>query len=171
MFFNTWNDLFRIVILGIISYLSLILMVRLSGKRTLSKMNAFDFTVSVALGSILSTVILNKQISLSEGLTALALLIGMQFLLAKLASSKPWFREILASDPELLYYKGVYIKSAMKKTRINKEDINQSARNQGIQTMDEVSFVVLESSGKLSIIPSSNESRTDLIDDQRNMPG
>ncbi|WP_454193269.1 DUF421 domain-containing protein [Paenibacillus sp. Marseille-Q7038] len=165
MFFNTWNDLFRIVIIGIISYISLILMVRLSGKRALSQMNAFDFTVSVALGSILSTVILDKQISLIEGLTALALLIGMQFLLSKISLSKPWFREMLTSDPQLLYYKGVYIKSAMKKTRINKEDIYQSARNQGVQTMDEVSFVVLESNGKLSIISSSNESRANLLDD------
>lgn len=165
MFFNTWMDLFRIVIIGIISYISLILMVRLSGKRALSQMNAFDFTVSVALGSILSTVILDKQISLSEGLTALALLIGMQFLLSKLSLRKPWFREMLTSDPHLLYYKGVYIKSAMKKTRINREDIYQAARNQGIQTMDEVSFVVLESNGKLSIISSSNESRTGLLDD------
>ncbi|MFC7678900.1 DUF421 domain-containing protein [Paenibacillus sp. GCM10028914] len=164
MFFNTWSDLFRIIIIGIISYISLILMVRLSGKRTLSQMNAYDFTVSVALGSILSTVILNKQISLSEGLTALALLIGMQFLLAKLSLHRPWFRGMLTADPQLLYYKGVYINSAMKKTRINKEDIYQTARNQGFETMDEVSSVVLESNGKLSIISSSNESRADLID-------
>lgn len=167
MFFNTWSDLFRIIMIGIICYISLILMVRLSGKRTLSQMNAFDFTVSVALGSILSTVILNKQISLSEGLTALALLIGMQYLLAKLSFSKPWFREMLTADPQLLYYKGVYINSAMKKTRVNKEDIYQTARNQGFQTMDEVSSVVLESNGKLSVISSSNESRADLIDDLR----
>ena len=128
-------------------------------------MNAFDFTVSVALGSILSSVVLNKQISLSEGLTALALLIGMQFLLSQLSLRKPWFREMLTSDPQLLCYKGVYIRSAMKKARINREDIYQAARNQGIQTMDEVSFVVLESNGKLSIISSSNESRADLLDD------
>lgn len=152
MFFNTWNDLFRIVIIGVISYISLILMVRLSGKRTLSKMNAFDFTVSVALGSTLSTVILNNQISLSEGLTALALLIGMQFLLAWASARNQRFQGMLKSDPQLLVYNGEYLASAMKKARITREDIAQTARSQGIEDMDEVSSVILESNGKLSIL-------------------
>lgn len=164
MFFNTWNDLIRVIIIAVISYIALILMIRISGKRTLSNMNAIDFTVSVALGSILATVILNKDISLSEGLTAFTLLIGLQFLLVRLSLSRPWLQEMITSDPQLLYYKGVYIKRSMKEATISKEDIHQAARSEGFQTMDEVNFVILESDGSLSIISASNKSQTDLID-------
>ncbi|MDF9839772.1 MULTISPECIES: YetF domain-containing protein [unclassified Paenibacillus] len=165
MFFDTWSDIFRILIIGIISYISLIVMVRLSGKRTLSKMNAFDFTVSVALGSTLSTVILDKQITLAEGLTAFAILIGMQFSLAWLAARNNRFQQLLVADPQLLYYKGVFIETAMKQTRISENEIYQSARSQGIQDMKSVSQVILESNGNLSVIRSSDNDPSDLMKD------
>lgn len=165
MFFSNWADLFRIFIIGISSYISLIMLVRISGKRTLSKMNAFDFTVSVAIGSTLSAVIMNKQISLSEGLSAFAVLIGMQYLLAKVASRSKWFENILQSDPELLYYEGNYMSKTMKKNRIDRNDIYQSARSQGISSMSEVGVVILETNGKLSVIKSSEESSWDTLQD------
>ncbi|MFC8586714.1 hypothetical protein ACFUGD_19535 [Streptomyces sp. NPDC057217] len=60
-------------------------MVRLSGKRTLTKMNAFDLVVTVALGSTLSTVLLDRGVSLTEGVLALALPAFLQFVNAKAA--------------------------------------------------------------------------------------
>jgi uncharacterized membrane protein YcaP (DUF421 family) len=51
MFFNDVFSLLRVVIFGTLAYLSLVLLLRVSGKRTLSKMNAFDLVVTVAIGS------------------------------------------------------------------------------------------------------------------------
>jgi uncharacterized membrane protein YcaP (DUF421 family) len=82
MFFSSWQDLWRVLSNGAISYIFLILFLRLSGKRTLTKMNAFNLVVRVALGSTLATIFLNKQVSLAEGLTAYALLIGLYSSLA-----------------------------------------------------------------------------------------
>jgi uncharacterized membrane protein YcaP (DUF421 family) len=62
---------------------------RVSGKRTLSKWNAFDFVVTIALGSILATVLLSKDVRLAEGLTACALLVGLQFLNTWIAVRSP----------------------------------------------------------------------------------
>ena len=66
---------------------SLYLILRISGKRTLAKMNAFDFVVTVALGSTLATVFLSKDIALAEGLFAFALLAGLQRIVAWLAGA------------------------------------------------------------------------------------
>ncbi|MFS0725266.1 DUF421 domain-containing protein [Paenibacillus sp. 1P07SE] len=169
MFFDTWSALFRIVVIGVLSYAALILIVRLSGKRTLSKMNAFDFTVSIALGSVLSTVILDKQITLSEGLTAFGVLIGMQALLAWMAARSKTFQAMLTSEPQLVFYKGNYMRSAMKKARIQKEDILQAARSEGISSIQEVGFVILEDNGKLSVIPHT-DAPTDLVQDAKQKP-
>ena len=80
-FFNSWGSLLRIVIVGVLAYATLVLFLRLSGNRTLSKMNAFDLIVTVALGSTLATVLLSKDVALVDGAVALALLISLQFII------------------------------------------------------------------------------------------
>jgi len=79
VFFDSWQRLFRIVIVGLAAFAILIVMLRISGKRTLSKMNAFDLVVTVALGSTFATVLLSPSVPLVEGILALALLIFVQY--------------------------------------------------------------------------------------------
>jgi uncharacterized membrane protein YcaP (DUF421 family) len=63
MFFDSWDGLLRVVVVGILAYTGLVLLLRISGKRTLSKMNAFDFVVTVALGSTLATILLSSDVA------------------------------------------------------------------------------------------------------------
>lgn len=81
MFFNEWIALACVAIVGLASYVSLVILLRLSGKRTLSQMNAFDFVVTVALGSTLASVLLSKDVPLVEGLTVFGLLLLVQFVI------------------------------------------------------------------------------------------
>jgi uncharacterized membrane protein YcaP (DUF421 family) len=77
MLFGGWQPLLRTLVVGALAYLVLVSLLRLSGKRTLAKMNAFDFVVTVALGSTLATILLSKSVTLAQGSLALALLIGL----------------------------------------------------------------------------------------------
>ncbi|NMO95514.1 DUF421 domain-containing protein [Paenibacillus lemnae] len=165
MLFSNWNDIFRILIIGCMSYISLIILVRVSGKRTLAKMNAFDFTVSVAVGSTLSTVILDKNITLAEGLTAFAVLIGLQYILAWFASRNHKFRSLLQASPELVYYDGHYLKHIMKKNRIDQQDIYQWTRSQGFTNMDQIHAIVLETNGKMSVLQSEEKGSEHALND------
>ncbi len=79
IFFDNWPSLLRIPLVGLLAYMALIIMLRASGKRTLSKMNAFDLVVTVALGSTLSTILLNASIPLLEGILALAPRVSLQY--------------------------------------------------------------------------------------------
>ncbi|MEO8649350.1 MAG: hypothetical protein ABI539_09315 [Acidobacteriota bacterium] len=65
MFFDDWSAIFRVLITGVSTYAALILLLRISVKLTLSKWTAFDFVVTVALGSIFATVILSKDVMLT----------------------------------------------------------------------------------------------------------
>ena len=77
MFFQDWQGLARTAVVGALAYVTLVLFLRISGKRTLAKLNAFDLVVTVALGSTLSAILLQESIALTEGALALGLLIAM----------------------------------------------------------------------------------------------
>jgi uncharacterized membrane protein YcaP (DUF421 family) len=77
-----FSNLVKTATLGVLAYLGLILVLRVSGKRTLSKLNAFDLVVTVALGSCLATILPSNDTSLLQGLIAFTVLVGMQYLVA-----------------------------------------------------------------------------------------
>lgn len=152
MFEITWDSFVRIVTVGLLAYVGLVLFLRISGKRTLTKLNAFDLVVTVALGSTLATILLDSNISLLEGLTAFALLIGGQYIITFLAVRSKSFNKFIKSEPRLLYINGTYLENTMKKERINRVEILQAMRNQGKGNMEEVQAVVLETDGSMSVI-------------------
>ena len=71
MFFDSTHDLVRVVVVGTLAYLGCILLMRISGNRTLSKLNSFDLVVTVAFGSTLSSILIRSDIALAEGLLAI----------------------------------------------------------------------------------------------------
>ncbi|ARF14659.1 DUF421 domain-containing protein [Sporosarcina ureae] len=157
MFFNGWETLLRTVVVGVLSYIGLIFILRISGKRTLSKMNAFDLVVTVALGSILATILLSKDVALSEGLTAFIVLIGMQYIVAWSSVRFRIISKLIKSEPKLLFYEGSFLKETMKSGRILEEEIFQAARSSGLGSLDDVSAVILETDGSISVIQSESQ--------------
>lgn len=152
MFFHNWTDLFRTVVVGICAYGALLFLVRISGKRTLSKMNAFDLIVTVALGSTLATILLSNDVALAEGVLALALLIVLQFIITWLSVRSETVSRLVKAEPRLLFHKGKYLQSAMKAERVNKEELLQAMRSEGIGREEQVEAVVLETDGSFSIV-------------------
>ena len=105
MFFDGWFDLLRILVVGVLAYAGLILILRVTGKRTLAKMNAFDFVVTVALGSTLASAVLSSDVSLSEALLAFATLCGLQFVIAFTSVRSSRVRSLVKSEPALLAWR------------------------------------------------------------------
>ena len=137
MFFDGWLGLVRVLVMGTSAYLALILLLRISGKRTLSKLNAFDFVVTVAIGSTLATVLLSSSVALAEGILGLVLLVGLQYLVAWASIRSRRVERLVKSEPTLLYRDGV-LESAMRRERITGEELRQAARGQGYADLSEV---------------------------------
>ncbi|UVS79528.1 DUF421 domain-containing protein [Actinokineospora sp. UTMC 2448] len=154
MFFDSWTGLGRVVVVGVPAYVLLIVVLRLSGKRTLAKMNAFDLVVTVALGSTLSTILLTTDVALAEGVLALALLIAAQFVVAWTAVRYRPFRRAVRSRPSLLVRQGRLLEQAMREQRVTRSEVLQAVRTQGLGGLDQVAAVVLETDGSLSVIPT-----------------
>lgn len=156
MFFNSWDSIWRTIVVGVLAYAALVLLLRVSGKRTLSKMNAFDLIVTVALGSTLATILLNKKVALMEGVSAFFILISLQYLVAWLSVRSDGFKKLIKSDPQLLFYRGKYLKEKIVKERVLEVEILQAARSSGIDSMEKVEAVVLETDGTISVIKKSD---------------
>lgn len=95
LFFDSWESIIRTLVITVLAYLVLLFLLRVSGKRTLSKMNAFDFIITIALGSTLATVVLNKSVALADGVLAFFLLIGLQFVMTYLEVRSKKFLNLL----------------------------------------------------------------------------
>lgn len=152
IFFDSWDTILRTFIIGVLAYVCLVILLRVSGRRTLSKMNAFDMVVTVALGSTLATILLNRNVALAEGALAFALLISMQYLVTWTSVRVPWVRKMVTGEPALLVYEGRMLSAALKRARVTEDEINAALRAAGKESFAQVKAVVLETDGSFSIV-------------------
>lgn len=151
-FFAGWIGLARVAVVGVAAYAALVAMLRISGKRTLSKLNAFDFVVTVALGSTLASVITSKDVALAEGLAALGLLVGLQFAVTWTSVRWSFVDRIVKSEPALLLRHGRCLDGAMRRERVAADEVLAAIRQSGGSQYADACAVLLESDGSLTAI-------------------
>ena len=153
MLFDSFSGLARVAIVGALAYIGLILFLRISGKRTLSKLNAFDLVVTVALGSTLATTLLSKDVALAEGMLAFVMLIFLQFAITWISVRSKWFRVLVKAHPTELARNGTLIGDAMRAQRITPEEVEAAVRAAGLADLTDTKTVVLETDGTISVVP------------------
>ncbi|MDE1549794.1 DUF421 domain-containing protein [Jeotgalibaca caeni] len=150
-----WETIKRILVVGTVTYVFFIISIRTFGKRSLTQMNAYDFSVTVALGSILASTLTNSNLTAASGIVSFSLLLLLQFIIAKASVYFPFFNKIIKAKPTLLFYKGKYDETQLKKQRITKDDLLQAVRLQQHASMNEVLAIVVEANGQLSILSAN----------------
>jgi len=160
MFFQNWSGIVRTILVGIMAYATLVIFLRISGKRTLAKLNAFDLVVTVALGSTLSAITLQESIALAEGAVALALLISLQYLVTFFSVRSRTFAKAIRSEPTLLARSGEFCSDAMKRQRVTEAEALSAIRSSGGRNISDVQFLVLESDGTISASLLSGTTKT-----------
>lgn len=167
MLFDNLAGLLRVALVSLLAYAALVLVLRLAGKRALSKLNAFDLVVTVALGSTLATVLLSQDVALAEGVLAFAMLALLQWLVSRLSIASSTIRGLVRSQPALLAENGRLREDMMAQERVTKSEVEAAVRNAGIGRMEEVGAVVLETDGTLSVIPSAGDQPFDVLGNVR----
>lgn len=151
MFFSSWQGVSHILVIGVLGYVALVALLRISGNRTLSKMNSFDFIITIALGSTFATAILDKKTTLFDAILTFSLLIALQYLVTTLSVRSRKFERTIKADPVLLFHNGRFLREKMREARVSEEEIVSSVRQEGVEELDRVRSVVLEENGKLSV--------------------
>lgn len=152
MLFSGWDSVARTLVVGVAAYVALVIFLRISGKRTLSKLNAFDLVVTVALGSSLATALITKDVTLVDGALAFALLIALQFAVTWSSVRTRWVRRLVTGEPRLLLYRGRLLDDAMRRARLTEGEVLSAVRGAGIARVEDVEAVVLETDGSLSVV-------------------
>lgn len=166
VFFDNIDKLGRIVLTTVMVYVLIVLVTKVSGKRSTSQLNNFDWIVTVMIGSIGASTILLKDIPFVEGVSSILVLYLLQFLVTKYASISPQFSSFILSEPRIVFYQGQFLPDAMRAERLTRQEIECAMRSEGVHRFDDIEAIVFESDAKLTIIPKP--SPTDASDNDQN---
>lgn len=146
------NPFINTIFLGTVAYIAIIFMLRISGKRTLSKWNSFDFVVTIAFGSILSSILLSAKDSFGTGILGFGLLVLFQYVLTWISSRSSFIQKLVKAEPALLLYKGEMQTDVMKRERVAEGEILAALRANGVSAIEGADAVILETDGSFSVI-------------------
>ena len=162
MVFDSLESFGRVALASLVAYAGLVLVLRIFGKRSLAKLNAFDFVVTVAFGSTLATVLLSREVPLADGLLAFVMLAGLQYVVSKVSVHSSLFKRLVRSEPRLLVENGVLREEAMLRERVTRSDVESAIRKSGFGRIEDVGAVVMETDGNLSVVARTNGAMTAL---------
>ncbi|MGO6842808.1 DUF421 domain-containing protein (plasmid) [Rhizobium ruizarguesonis] len=141
------------VLRGLAIYFTLLVIIRLSGRRTLAQMTPFDLVIVLVISETTQQAMLGDDFSITNAVVLILTLFTTDIGLSYVKRWWPRAAHIIDGVPTVLVTDGVYDERALKGARLQKEDIMQAARSQeGIERVTEIKFAILEVSGNISII-------------------
>lgn len=153
----TPDTLGKVIISILLIFTSIIVITRISGLRTFAKMSSFDFASTIAIGSILASIVLNSDQSLIKGAIALGGIIAFQSLFALLVRKSDRFKKIATNNPILLMKDGHIIYKNLKATNMGEDDLIAKLREANVFNLKEVHAAILESTGDVSILHTDGD--------------
>lgn len=150
---TTWQEAGFVALSAMLMYLAIVAAVRLNGLRSFAKMSSFDFATTVAIGSLLATVAMSGS-SLFNGILAVAVLLGLQAVVAFGRRSRPVHR-VVDNQPVLLMAEGRMLDDNLRRARVSADDVRAKLRLRGVIDERSVRFAVLETTGDVSIATAS----------------
>jgi uncharacterized membrane protein YcaP (DUF421 family) len=147
----------NIVVRVFVVYIFLLVLFRISGKRSFSQMTAFDFVLLLIIGETTQQALTGNDFSITNAFLITVTLIALEIGFSLLKLKSPKVDQWMDGLPTVIIRNGTLLKDRMQKARVTEEDILFKAReSQGIESMDEIKYAVLERTGGISIIPKKN---------------
>ena len=159
--------LLRSFILVPIAVVWIVIMVRVIGLRSFSKMASFDFAITVAIGSLLATATtVDTWIGFISSLLSISVMMFTQYAIAWLRVNSPWFRDLISNDPVVLFEGGEYCIENMNKVRVTKSDVLGKLREANAIRIDDVHAVILEVTGDISVLHKTDAHEEGGVDEE-----
>ena len=154
-----WEQVALIALSASVMYVTVILLTRLAGVRSFSKMSGFDFAVTVAIGSVLGSVILSKNPPVAHGVAALLFLFGLQIGMAVLRSRFPSLQLLADNRPRLIMIGDEIQHDQLKKAKMTESDLWGKLREANAFNFSQVLVVIAETTGDVSVIHAKDSDR------------
>ena len=134
------------------SFVALLVLTRLLGKKQVGHLTFFNYVTGITFGSTTAEIIVNRQITLLQGISSLVLWSLLAFSVALIGLRSVKAREILDGQPTILVKQGKILEEALAKQHLNIDDLSMLLRNKDVFSPEEVEFAILEPDGKLSVL-------------------
>jgi uncharacterized membrane protein YcaP (DUF421 family) len=142
------------IIKAVIVYLVLLILFRISGKRTLAEVSPFDLVLLLIISEAVQEAMIDSDYSMTNSFLVVTTLIAMNVLMSEIKLRWKGAERVLDSTPLLIVENGKPIEEHMKKERVDVEDVLDTAREMhGLESLEQIRYAVLERNGKISIIP------------------
>ena len=135
-------------------YLFVLVLLRLTGKRTLAQITTFDFVLLLIISEATQQALIGEDNSMINSAIVVSTLIGLNILMSLLKQRSAWFDRLLDDIPLVIVADGKPLKDRMQKARVDEDDVLDAARElHGLERMDQIRHAILERDGQISIIP------------------
>ena len=140
-------------------YVFLLLIFRLSGKRSLGQVTTFDFVLLLIVAETTQQALLGDDFSVTNSMLLIVTLVSADIGLSLLKRASPRLDRILEGTPLVVVENGQPLLNHMKRARVDQDDVMSAARElQGLERMDQIKYAVLERNGDITIIPRADAS-------------
>jgi uncharacterized membrane protein YcaP (DUF421 family) len=146
------------VLRAIFGYCFLVFMMRVVGRRPGKQMAPFDFVLIFFMGGLTLTPMVADDRSITNALVTIMTIAATHFLIAWFKQISPAFGRIVDGTPLVLLEKGEWHTDTMRKMRIPQDDVMAGVRDQGLQSLQDVQYAILERNGEISIVPAEKGS-------------
>ena len=145
-----------IVLRGIVVFVFLFILVRVMGRRELSSLEPFDLILLIILGDAVQQGLTQDDYSLTGAMLAVGTIAILQVATSWLNFRVPKLRPFLDGEPIVIVQDGKEIERNLRRERLTSDDVAEAARKEGIGSLDDVAWAVMETSGTISFIKKSD---------------
>jgi len=151
----TWNIVLRTTVI----YLSILVGLRLAGKREIGQMTVFDLVVLLLLANAVQNAMVGPDTSLVGGILAAVVLLVLNAVVARLRLRWPRLRRLIEGSPTLLVLHGEVIADHLRREGLDQETLEAALREHGVADLSDVEMAVLEIDGSISVVPAGAKTK------------
>ncbi len=142
------------VLRAVAVYAFLLVVLRISGRRTLAQMTPFDLVLLLIISEAAQQALLGDDFSITGGILVVITLLAIDIALSLLKGYVPSSAKLIDGLPMVVVENGALLQERMRRARIDEGDILESAREtQGLERIDQIKFAVIEITGSITVIP------------------
>lgn len=158
------GEYIEIVLRSVITFLGLLCLALLMGRKQLSQITFFDYVVGITIGSIAAVIVVDRTVSIIDGTIALVLWSILPIIFGYISIKSIRFRMLVDGEPKIVIQNGVIMNKNMLKEKYNMGDLLMQLRDKGVFDIAEVDFAILEPNGKLSVLKKPQHNTVTLKD-------
>lgn len=163
--YNGISELLDIAIVACLVFFLIVVYTRAVGLRSFAKMSAVDFATTIAVGSMIASVMLPSKPSVIGGCFGILMIYLLQFLSSFMKSRIAIYSRLTENSPALLVRNGKVDKLMLKKVNVSEKDLIGKLREANVFSLSEVTAVVFESTGDVSVLHGSGNLDDYLLSD------